>query len=276
MKEGRDMSLKGILVHADTGPGTESRVRLAARVAHDHQARLIGAAARLPMPLLEVYAGGAAMISAGLMDAADEAAETAFKTAEADFGKWIAGLGLTAEWRSAVDFPAVAIAAMATAVDLVVIGPTNGDQPVDAGDVIMKAGRPVLVVPADGDRLNGETVLVAWKNTSEARRALSDASPFLKAAKSVTLVHVGEGGGGDTAVDDALLFLRSHGITATAQVLDPGSLTPADEILNVARRTGAGLIVLGAYGHSRLREWVFGGVTRHLLGRCDIPCLFSH
>lgn len=269
------MSLTSILVHADTGPGVESRVRLSARLAKDHGAVLIGVAARLPMPLLEVYAGGAAMISAGLMDAADEAAETAFKRAEANFNAWVSGFGLKTEWRSAVDFPAVALAGVATAADLVVIGPTDGEQPFDAGDVIMKAGRPVLVAPADGDELNAGNVLVAWKNTAEARRAVVDALPFLERARTVTLLHVGEEGSDKPGVEDAVAFLGRHGVSATPEVIERGSLTAADEIAAAAARTGAGLIVLGAYGHSRLREWVFGGVTRHLLGRSGIPCLFS-
>jgi nucleotide-binding universal stress UspA family protein len=269
------MSLKCILVHADAGPGVKSRVRLAARLAKHHRARLIGAAARLPMPLLEVYASGAAMVSAGLMDVADATAETAVKAAEANFNAWTADSGVETEWRSAVDFPAVALAAMATAADLVVIGPTDGEQPFDAGDVVMKAGRPVLVVPPDRDELNANNVLVAWKNTSEARRAVADALPFLKEAKSVTLLHIGEGGEDKSAIDDAARFLGRHGVSATTESVALGSLTAATEIMEAARRTEAGLIVLGAYGHSRVREWAFGGVTRDLLGRADIPCLFS-
>jgi nucleotide-binding universal stress UspA family protein len=269
------MPLKCILVHADAGPGVESRVRLAAQLAKHHQASLIGAAARLPMPILEVYAGGAAMISAGLMDVADESAEQAFKAAEANFKAWTADAGVETEWRSAVDFPAAALAAMSAAADLVVIGSTDGEQPFDAGDVIMKTGRPVLVVPPEQGEMNADNVLVAWKNTAEARRAIADALPFLSEAKSVTLLHVGEEGIRNSGVEDAAKFLGRHGVRAVVEAVEPGSLTAAAEIVNAAGRTGAGLIVLGAYGHSRMREWAFGGVTRDLLRRSEIPCLFS-
>jgi nucleotide-binding universal stress UspA family protein len=272
------MTLNCILVHADAGPGVESRVRLAAGRAKHPGAVLIGAAARLPMPILEVYAGGAAMISAGLMDVADESAETAFKTAAANFHAWTADAGVETEWRSAVDFPAAALAAMSAAADLVVIGSTDGEQPFDAGDVIMKTGRPVLVVPPvppERGELNADNVLVAWKNTAEARRAIADALPFLAEAKSVTLLHVGEEGVRNSGVDDAAKFLGRHGVRAVVEAVEPGSLTAAAEIVNAAGRTGAGLIVLGAYGHSRMREWAFGGVTRDLLRRSEIPCLFS-
>jgi nucleotide-binding universal stress UspA family protein len=269
------MTLKCILVHADAGPGVESRVRLAAGLAKHHGAILIGAAARLPMPILEVYAGGAAMISAGLMDVADETAETAFKTAEANFHAWTADAGVETEWRSAVDFPAAALAAMSAAADLVVIGSTDGEQPFDAGDVIMKAGRPVLIVPQDRDELNADKVLVAWKNTAEARRAIADALPFLAEARSVTLLHIGEEGVRNSGVEDAAKFLGRHGVRAVVEAVEPGSLTAAAEIGKAAGRSGAGLIVLGAYGHSRMREWAFGGVTRDLLRRSEIPCLFS-
>jgi nucleotide-binding universal stress UspA family protein len=269
------MTLKCILVHADAGTGVESRVKLAVRLARHHKAALIGAAARLPMPILEVYAGGAAMISAGLMDVADDTAEAAFKAAEANFNAWTADSGVETDWRSVVDFPAAALAAMSAAADLVVIGPTDNEQPFDAGDVIMKAGRPVLVVPPGRDDLNADNVLVAWKNTAEARRAIADALPFLSEAKSVTLLHVGEDGVHKSGVEDAEKFLGRHGVRAVAEAIEPGSLTAAAEIAKAAERTGAGLIVLGAYGHSRMREWAFGGVTRDLLRSSQIPCLFS-
>ncbi|MCR4281621.1 MAG: universal stress protein [Bauldia sp.] len=277
------MSYRTILVHADSGPGAESRIRLAARLAERNDASLIGAAARLPTPLLQVYAGGAAMISAGLLDAGNAEIDDALKAAEADFLRWTAGFGLDTEWRSAIDFPALAIASLAAAADLVVIGGANGPVPhgadpaFDAGDLVMKSGRPVLVVPAACDNLDARNVVVAWKNTREARRALSDALPFLKQAETVALLHVAEEGeeSAAAALADALLFLKNHAIEATAETLAQGGRSAAEQILGVAAKKNCGLIVAGAYGHTRLREWAFGGVTRELLGRCPVPCLFS-
>lgn len=265
---------RSILVHVD-GTGAEARVRLAARLAQQGGALLIGAIARLPAPLVEVYAGGAAMISAGLMDVADDITKDAFKAAEAEFRNALTGFSLETEWRTAIDFPAGAIAEMAAAADIVVIGPTSSADTFDAGDLIMRVGRPVLVVPTDKDQLNAENVLVSWKNTREARRALSDALPFLREAKQVTLLHVGERTEDDPATADAVALLARHGIKVAVETTS-GKASAAEEIGAIAGRKQCGLIVLGAYGHSRLREWAFGGVTRELLKTSPIPCLFSH
>lgn len=277
------MSYRTILVHADCGPGAESRVRLAARLAQRFDAGLIGAAVRLPAPLLEVYAGGAAMISAGMLDAGNAEIDKALKTAETDFQRWTKGFGLDTEWRSTVDFPALAIANMATAADLIVIGGAeaslahDADRAFDAGDLIMKAGRPVLAVPPGLDDLQGRSITVAWKSTREARRALSDALPFLKEAETVTLLHVAEAAEerSEVAIADAVAFLKRHAIAAMTRSAPAARLGAGDAIIAAAVRDSAGLIVAGAYGHSRLREWAFGGVTRELVQRSPVPCLFS-
>jgi nucleotide-binding universal stress UspA family protein len=277
------MSYRTILVHADSGSSAEKRVRLAARLAQRFGAGLVGAAVRLPAPLLEVYAGGAAMISAGMLDAGNAEIEKALKTAESDFQGWTTGLGLDTQWRSAVDFPAPAIARMATAADLVVIGGAEasvaqgGDRAFDPGDLIMKAGRPVLVVPPGLSELQDRHILFAWKNSHEARRALSDALPLLKDAATVTLLRVAENSEerSETGFADALAFLDGHAVAAKARSSPDAGLGAGEEIIAAAKRDEVGLIVCGAYGHSRLREWAFGGVTRELLARSPVPCLFS-
>jgi nucleotide-binding universal stress UspA family protein len=266
---------RSILVHVD-GSGAEARVRLAARLAQAGGAHLTGAVARLPAPLLEVYAGGSAMISAGLMDVADDMTRDAFKNAEAAFRKALTGFSLETEWRTAVDFPAIAIASMAAAADIVVTGPTSSAETFDAGDVVMRAGRPVVVVPAEQDQLKAEKILVAWKNRREARRALSDALPFLREAKQVTLLHIVEAAEDDPATEDAVALLARHGVRAEVETVSAGKAGPSEQILAVAARKQCGLIVLGAYGHSRFREWAFGGVTRELLRSSAVPRLFSH
>ena len=274
------MSYKTILVHADADPTAEARVRLAAGLARHHDACLIGAAARLPAPLLEVYAAGTAVVSAGLVDVATEETETAFKTAESLFHGWVMGYGLGTEWRAVVDFPTVAIAGMAATADLVVVGRADrsephGSQYLDPGELIMKAGRPVLVVPPGCDALNAENILVAWKNTREARRALADALPFLKEAKQVTLLHVTEADGGTAGLADTVAFLARHGIKASPDTVSPEHQAVGERIVAAARQKRSGLIVAGAYGHTRIREWAFGGVTRDLLAANPVPCLFS-
>ena len=138
----------------------------------------------------------------------------------------------------------------------------------------MKAGRPVLVVPPGCDALDAGNVVVAWKNTREARRALADALPFLKEARQVTLLHVSEERRRRRLARRPVAFSspRHRGIARDDCAKDR---TVAERIVAFASGEELGLIVAGAYGHTRLREWAFGGVTRDLLAACPVPCLFS-
>jgi len=145
--------------------------------------------------------------------------------------------------------------------------------------VLLNAGRPVLIVPNGIASNSGQRVLVAWKDTREARHAVQSALPYLSAAKHITLVEVAENVLERVArerLDDVEKYLGRHGIKVSAKsVLTPkGSIS--DQLTSVAKREGADLIVAGAYGHSRLGEWVFGGVTRGLLQNSDVCCLLSN
>jgi nucleotide-binding universal stress UspA family protein len=124
--------------------------------------------------------------------------------------------------------------------------------------------------------MNVRNVVIAWKETAEAQRAIADALPFMKEANSVTIVQIHEGGAGAPSLVDPEAFLVRHGIAAKTALLPRSEATVGDQIVAFAKKTGADLIVAGAYGHTRLREWVFGGVTRGLLLNSPIPCLFSH
>ena len=149
----------------------------------------------------------------------------------------------------------------------------------DPGTVILNAGRPVLVVPDAAAGTSGERVLVAWKDTREARHAVQSALPYLKVAKHVSLVEIAEGVlelAARSELDDVEKYLLRHGVKVSGKsVLTPEGL-PADQLMNIARGDGMDLIVAGAYGHSRRREWVLGGVTGDLLGRVDRCSLMSH
>ena len=189
--------------------------------------------------------------------------------------------GVKSGWREAFSPPSIAIAGAATAADLVVLGSGERSQlgnlsGPSADDVLLRIGRPVLVVPAAYVGTDLGTIVVAWKNTPESQRALSDAVPFMKAAAKVVVFSVQEGDEADPSLADAAGFLSRHGIAATTEIRRRGRATVEDEVLDFATRQQAGLIVAGAYGHTRVREWVFGGVTRGLLSRSTVPCLFSH
>jgi nucleotide-binding universal stress UspA family protein len=150
---------------------------------------------------------------------------------------------------------------------------------VDPGDALMQAGRPVLVVPPGVSALDGRRVLVAWKDAREARRAVADALPLMiRAEETLVLEAVQDEDQGEQArrrVDDVAAFLARHGAAARGDVIETRGRAVADDLLLAAERHGADLVVAGGYGHARLREWAFGGVTRDLLARCPKCCLLS-
>jgi nucleotide-binding universal stress UspA family protein len=188
--------------------------------------------------------------------------------------------GQTVEWRSGLDFPSDYIAREARAADLLVIGRGSGNsdpfRSLDPGDLVLKAGRPVLLVPKGATSFPAKRVAIAWKDTREARRAVADALPLLEMAESVTIV---EECTDDflTKIEDVSSFLGRHRIQVKCQPLQPVRDTSTAQCLSqFVQSQNIDLIVAGGYGHSRLGEWIFGGVTRALLRDNPICCLLSH
>jgi len=181
------------------------------------------------------------------------------------------------EWRCGRVAANNFVSEQARAADLIVASrPRHGlqvDAEVDAGDLVMNAGRAVLMVPPGSERLSAKHVVVAWKDTREARRAIRDSLPFLKQAEDVSVIGIGEPAQSAT---DVCAYLRHHGVDARAYTRPGHIASMADELVRIAEQEGADLIVCGAYGHSRTREWVFGGVTRDLLDRAPLCCLMAH
>jgi nucleotide-binding universal stress UspA family protein len=142
----------------------------------------------------------------------------------------------------------------------------------------MQLGRPALVVPTTIHTLKLNHVLVGWKDTREARRATLDALPILKKAARVTIVEIADekdSSAGRTHLEDVASWLKRHGVSAE-QFVSPSSGNDAMRLNTIAQGQGVDLIVAGAYGHSRLREFVLGGVTHDLL-LCANRCSFvSH
>jgi nucleotide-binding universal stress UspA family protein len=146
---------------------------------------------------------------------------------------------------------------------------------VAAGALLMEVGRPVLVAPPGIERLAAKRVVVAWKDTREARRAVHDALPFLTRADEVLVAVVGPDADREGA-EDVAAYLSDHSVAVTTHLLRSPEVSAADEILRFAGREEADLVVMGAYGHSRLREWIFGGATRDVLQTTPVCCLMSH
>jgi nucleotide-binding universal stress UspA family protein len=145
----------------------------------------------------------------------------------------------------------------------------------------MGAGRPVLIVPYVGTfKTLGQRVLVAWNASREATRAVNDALPLLERASSVRVLSVnprrGIAGHGPIAGADMSLHLARHGVRVEAAAVNTDDVRVDDMLLSQAADAGADLIVMGAYGHSRLGEYVLGGATRHLLRQITVPVFMSH
>ena len=273
------MSYASLMVHVDVDEPSEPRVRLAAGIAEQFGATLIGFSACAPRPPLAAEAG---IDAEGL--AAERAAITSqLKQRERDFHKAANGGNRPAEWRCAIDLPSEALTREARAADLIVIGRERGAadpyRAVDPGSVLLKAGRPVLAVPRLLNTLRAKRVLIAWQDTREARRAVQDALPLLHRADEVLVTEIRKDGQdrSDSHVGDVANYLARHRIAASPGVMLKSSSAPvAEEILRLAEREMTDLIVAGAYGHSRLGEWIFGGVTRDLLATSPVCCLFSN
>lgn len=187
------------------------------------------------------------------------------------------------EFRQVERLPDGVIIQAARAADLIVVArpqeSANLMHGPDVGSLLMRAGRPVLVVPAEATDLSFERVLIAWKDTREARRAVSDALPILRHASEVHLLVVHEPESNDStelaAADDVVNWLARHGVKAVATAR-PGYGGVGHSIDEFASEIGADLIVSGAFGRSRFSEWLFGGATRHLLYASKRSVLFSH
>lgn len=270
------MDYGNILVAADLGEDAPDRIGLAAGLARRFEATLTGAAAhKVPVPILV----------SDICEAADSVEQNAarirglLKQTREVFQR-SAGDKVRIAWHSGFADPVTHLVAQACAADLIVVsrrGPDDADPGplgVWPGPVLMEAGRPVLIVPPRTVHLKADRIVVAWKDGPEARRAVSAALPFLRAADQVFAVTVGEDVQPGNA-EDLAVYLARHGASVTAHHLRAVK-SVGDEIIHFALRQDVDLIVLGAYGHSRLREWVFGGVTRDVLDRSPLCCLMCH
>jgi nucleotide-binding universal stress UspA family protein len=272
------MPYKAILVHVETT--AEARAKLAFDLARQHDALLIGLAAAVwTVPV--VYAEpGMIPITSDTIEEEHERIQKELKGASALFQKLAAEVAVRTDWRSLEGFPYAAICSAANAADLIIVGSmgveaAHGVIGLNPGDLLIGSGRPVMVVPDRIERLDARNIVVAWKNTREARRAVADALPLLTAAGSVTLLQVKEPGSETESINDVYQLLACHGIRATIRIVEPGVETEVD-LVRLAQESKSDLIVAGAYGRSRLREWAFGGVTRGLLKQNSIACQLSH
>ena len=279
------MSYKTIAVHVEEGPRCAARVALAARLSERHGGRLVGIVPTgLPDVIVTMNSVVPDAIDCVALSAAElrERAEAAARA----FERQCKAAGVVAfRAEIVVDDAIDAVVRVGRCSDLIVVGQTDVAVPVEGvaydfpQQVILHSGPPVLVVPYAGAFTSvGERVLVAWKDTREAARALRDALPLNRGARHVAGIEIGEVRSDPVArssLEAASDWLSSHGVSFQAH-REIELVGVGDQLLSRASELGCDLIVCGGYGHSRLREWVLGGVTRHLLKHMTVPTLLSH
>lgn len=172
------------------------------------------------------------------------------------------------------------VARAAWACDLVVAGDAV-IEPSAFEAALIDAGRPVLISPkGELPAAVGSHVFIAWRSSTEAGHAVTAALPFLKRAASVKLATVRREGKGEVDAADSIAavtdYLAFHGVACTTQVFDLGGRALSTALMETVASEGADLLVMGGYGHSRLREFILGGVTRDVASNAPVPILMAH
>ena len=275
------MSIKDIVVHVDDGRACQGRLSAALELAQSWGAHLVGVyvdpGLRLPVMV-------DAPMSPEFMDRLEEERRERIEAAKSLFDKLATASGGSTEWRCVEGELVGAVRLHGRYGDLVVVGQEGDDDEkiVYRGlpdSLVLELGRPMLIVPYIGapERF-GQRVLIAWNGSREAVRAVNDALPLLQRASvvSVLVINPESHRSGDLPGADICLHLARHGVNAQAEHAVANDIDVGDVLLSRASDKDADLIVMGAYGHSRLRETVLGGATKHLLKHMTVPVLMSH
>jgi nucleotide-binding universal stress UspA family protein len=264
---------KTVLTYVGSSSDDAAVMDAAVAFAKAQDAELIGLAGHEPFVPTSEY------ISAEAMQMIADQEEAGLQVARTLFDEATIGLGNRAHWRIVRERPNLSLTRAAAGADVIVTGVARKDHycPIDCSSLVMEAGLPVLVTPPGVTKVGLGNIVVAWRNTAEARRAISVSLPLLKRAEKVTLVEVAARDDVVVARDVVHAVLRrlaAHGVRAQADV--DVSHDAVGMLLEKARGSGAELVVLGAYGHSRTREWVLGGVTADLMACSPLPMFFVH
>jgi nucleotide-binding universal stress UspA family protein len=277
------MSFKDILVHIDATTASRARLQLALTLARRFDASL-SALHVIPEPYVPPYFKPSAVERIAKIYAVN--AREAADLAEALFREETKDSGVTTTWECVAGDMEETIGERARFADLLLLGQFDTENPpiISAfllpAKVVFSAATPILVVPNTGRFSDiGKQVLVAWDGSREAARAIRDALPLLQSAKRVSLLAIdplrqGHMHGGANA-PKLVAHLRRHGVVAKATEITSEPLGVTDTLLGHVKRLGADLLVMGAYGHSRILEFVLGGTTPDLLERTTIPVLMS-
>lgn len=276
-------SLKSVLVHLDASSRCGQRLSAAASLARQHQAQVLALYAVIPPSLQYVYANG---VSADILERLRPLEDERRAAARKEFDQAVAAGLENASWlepgRGGVsrDFSRQAFYA-----DLLVLGQREPDDKGESGvradfveTVLMDSGKPALVVPYIGAPADmGKVIMISWKESRETARAIAAAMPLLKKADRVHIASWGDEQSAERRrIDTLVAHFQRHGVAPVVHHYGRESGDVGAYMLSAAADLAADLVVMGAYGHSRAREWVLGGATRTLLASMTVPVLMSH
>lgn len=277
------MAIKNILVHIDHSAACELRVKAAIDLAKNNDARL---SALFVVPDYFVPSYVEAQISADIIAQISDQAVSRAKETQGKIKTMVQEAGLELDSYIEEGNIIAILSDYARYTDLVLLGQSQPDDPDNiseglADHLVIEGGAPCLVIPYIGTRPTlGKRVLVAWNESRESARALRDSLPLLQQAVNVTVLFIKPKTHNEdhTTMQEKVIidYLEDHGISAKISLCVDNHLDPGDTMLVQASDNDCDLIVMGAYGHSRLREMVLGGATRHLLKEMTVPVFISH
>ena len=274
------MALNDLLVHVTDSKFARARIEASVALAMRHDAHLTGIGVRMASNP-PVYA--LAAIPADILAEIEAREKESMGVAKALFESIVGQAGWLerSSWTDEVGGVVETISRNARLSDLTIIGQQSGGMENSNSDLpddfVLQSGRPVLVIPEFGaPQPIGERIVVAWNGGREAARAVADAMPILVKSKSVTILSIEPRDNGETPGAGLAQHLARHGVAATAKRSVADNIDASEVLLNFLTDESADLLVMGAYGHSRLREVILGGMTRHLLTHMTIPVFMSH
>ena len=275
------MSYKSLMVNVKFGQSNDALLEAAKHIASRTAMSIIGIMAEQQTQM--VYGRGYATLD--FFDREQAHLEELIAAEEITFNTAFKDNVIPIKWRSVVSMEPASdfIVAQARSVDLIITGIAQSDfyegpNTAHAGAIVMQAGRPVLAVPVNNTEFKLDNLLVGWKDTREARRAIVDALHLLKMATKVTVLEIVEKdkeAAANKRLHEIVNWLESHDVNAIPLVSIAND-ADAIQFIDIANQLNPDVVVIGAYGHSRFREWVLGGVTNELLQGAQFCLLLSH
>lgn len=273
------MIRRTIAVYVNSSKASDNRTVVASHIASEMNATLIG----MSCEYISANAFANGHVSNRLLELEYERVSSVLESREKKFRELVGSKNIRLNWRQNNDYPLKSTIDQLRAVDLFIIGSDATialEHRLNPPTVVMHAGRPVLYIPDQAVSASLKNVVIAWKDARESRRAIFDSIPYLQKAENILLLGVCEDLQSRSDVFDSISdvsqYLSSHNLICELKVIRGSKQPVGDEIISVANKFGADLIVAGAYGQSQVGEWIFGGVTETLLNNSPVACMFSH